>query len=276
MMYQFSFSKIHGAGNDFIVTDESNHKMLSNPEFIARICDRRRGIGADGLIILSSSEKQEQQIPRFKMTFFNCDGGSAEMCGNGLRCAAYYAKKYLNTSGNKILFETGAGLLETHLLENGKIQIQIPLIASPEIISIENQEYYKVNTGVPHLIVPVDNIEETDVNEWGKSLRNHELFSPEGTNVNFISIPEDETPVMIRTYERGVEGETSACGTGITAAALALAEFKACPSPINFLTRDKDTITIDFCYNANIVVPFKDILLTGPVEEVFRGTCCKQ
>ena len=274
-MNQFSFSKIHGAGNDFIVTDESNYKMPDNPEFISRICDRQRGIGADGLIIISLSNNSDLPFPCFIMTYYNCDGGIAEMCGNGLRCAAYYANKYLNANSSQILFETGAGRLETHLLENNSIQIQIPLISLPEKVSVENREYYKVNTGVPHLIVPVDNISAINVNERGKALRNHELFKPNGTNVNFISISEPGAPVRIRTYERGIEGETSACGTGITAAAIALAKFKGYQSPIDFLTDDKDTITIDFCYNENIVEAFKDILLTGPVEEVFRGEYCR-
>lgn len=270
-MSEFVFSKMHGAGNDFIVTDDKCSNIKFNPEFIKRICDRRRGIGADGLIIISDPVQKGNALSDFRMIYYNCDGGLAEMCGNGLRCAAYYTGKYLEPSSRRIVFKTDAGILETHLLEDKNIQIEIPLISNPERIELENQEYFKVNTGVPHLVMIVEDVYLVDVEKTGMYLRNHERFYPEGVNVNFVSISGDSRPVKIRTYERGVEGETSACGTGITASALVLAEFYKYTSPVIFHTRDNDTIAIDFCYNENIVGAYSKILLTGPVEEVFRG-----
>jgi diaminopimelate epimerase len=266
---------MHGAGNDFIVTEESS---LLNKDFISKVCNRRRGIGADGLILISAPSplelpEQKTALPRFKMSYFNSDGGEAEMCGNGLRCAALYAAKYLTASNNTpILFETGAGLLKTELLDNGQVQIQIPILNQPQAIEIDNKKCFTVNTGVPHLVVPVDDLDSIDVAASGRKLRFEECFAPTGVNVDFISIPADKnSPVLIRTYERGVENETSACGTGIAASAVALGVFKSISSPITFMTQDKDIITIDFSHKENIVGEVENILLTGPSIEVFSG-----
>ena len=281
-MDSFVFSKMHGAGNDFIVTDmtEKDHSPLTkdlSSGFISRICDRHRGIGADGMIlILPPTEKAlsgfsaEQHL--FRMKYFNSDGQPAGMCGNGLRCASLYAGKYLLNYSETCFFETDAGILQTEILSEEKIRIQIPILEPPKKIKIGNRECFTANTGVPHLVVPVPDIVLVDVVTEGRKLRYCDCFFPAGVNVDFVQIPERQSdPVLIRTYERGVEYETSACGTGIAAAALSLGVFYAFSSPIDFMTEDKDIITIDFSSKDNIVKEIQDILLTGPSEEVFRG-----
>ena len=273
------FSKMHGAGNDFILVDIENKDSLSefSEELIASLCHRNRGIGADGLIVLyplkrSASDPESGKVPVFRMKFFNNDGKSAEMCGNGLRCAALYARKYLTGSCEPVFFETDAGLLETEHLSMNNIRIQMPLIQQPSKVTVDGHECMVVNTGVPHLIVPVSDVSGVDVVQDGRKLRYDKLFEPHGVNVDFISFPQDKAgPVLIRTYERGVEDETSACGTGIAAAASALGLFFRMPSPIAFMTRDKDVITIEFSIKENMVKEIQEIRLTGPAEEVFRG-----
>jgi diaminopimelate epimerase len=271
---------MHGAGNDFIVIGDmiqSKHRInlqTFNKASISHICDRHRGIGGDGLIIITETLSQNKtSLPLLKMHFFNNDGTRAEMCGNGLRCAALYADKYLIKKKGAILFETDAGILHTEVLSENLVQIQIPIIEQPQSLEIERKKCFKVNTGVPHLVVPVKDISSIDVIASGRHLRFLENFAPEGVNVNFILIPEENAiPVKIRTYERGVEDETSACGTGIAASAAVLALFYSNHSPITFMTQDKDIITIDFSLKENIVKGVKEILLTGPSIEVFRGT----
>ncbi len=276
------FSKMHGAGNDFIVMAEgfsSNLDIMNSPllKYIPNLCDRRRGVGADGVILISPSKniscpENKMNPPSFRMKFFNNDGKSAEMCGNGLRCASLFATNHLTDRSGPILFETDSGILQTEVLKDGKIKIQIPLIEQANKLVIDDLECFTVNTGVPHLIIPVPDISAVDVVKQGSMLRYHHLFDPVGVNVDFISIQEDSgLPVLIRTYERGVEDETPACGTGVAAAATALALFYSMPSPINFMTPDKDVITIDFSIKDNMVREIQEISLTGPSEEVFRG-----
>ena len=270
---------MHGAGNDFIVIGTGDQAQLCalNEQLISALCNRNRGVGADGLIILSPVKRciasgSSEKSPLFRMSFFNNDGKSADMCGNGLRCAALYAKKYLTGREGPVLFETGAGVLETEILDRGEVQIQIPLLEQPSKVRIDNVEYITVNTGVPHLIAFVPDVSVVDIVKYGRRLRYNHLFKPDGVNVDFISIPEEASdPVLIRTYERGVEDETSACGTGIAAAAVALVLFYDTQSPIAFMSRDKDVITIDFSFKENMVREIQEIRLTGPVEEVFKG-----
>lgn len=264
------FSKMHGAGNDFIVADERAKKWPRHATFIQNVCDRQRGIGADGLILLSAPSSSQAHI---KMSFFNNDGMSAEMCGNGLRCAALFARHHM-TSQAEIMFETGAGILRTKVLDKTDVEIEIPLLKNPEKISVDGRDCYFINTGVPHLVVICEDITEIDIECEGCKLRNHPMFQPEGTNVNFITIPNEpsSSPCSIRTYERGVEGETAACGTGIAASALALAYSHKLPSPIKFNTSYSDILKVDFCSNDNMVALFSDIRLIGPAVEVFTGT----
>jgi diaminopimelate epimerase len=267
------FSKMHGAGNDFIVADDRDLKWPRNADFIRRICDRRHGIGADGFILLSAPSSFLADIT---MSFFNCDGKSAEMCGNGLRCAALFARRHL-LDKSKLKFCTDAGILGAEIIDKKNVTIEIPVNRQPEKISIEKQDCYSVDTGVPHLVLLCDDVNQIDLCKEGCKLRNHALFQPVGTNVNFVSIQNDKcAPVFIRTYERGVEGETPACGTGIAAAGLALVRFCDFEFPVKFITAYSDTITVDFFRNDNMVVSYTKILLTGPAVEVYTGSINKE
>ena len=178
----YEFSKMHGVGNDFIVADDSAFKWSQHVDFIKKICDRRRGIGADGLILLSASSLLEADL---KMSFFNSDGKPAEMCGNGLRCAALFSHLYFSYSST-VVFETAVALLKTQVLDNSNVEIEIPIIKHPEKVNINGIEGYFVNTGVPHLVILRDNITEINLAKEGAALRNHPLFQPAGCNVNFI------------------------------------------------------------------------------------------
>ena len=282
-MSSFTFSKMHGAGNDFIVTDCFPEFNMSDSGkspnlFIKALCDRHRGIGADGFIFLqreNSGNPNATQKPFFKMNFFNSDGSVADMCGNGLRCASYYAWKYMldaDATRHGINFHTGAGFLRTELLDNGSVKIEIPLKENIRAVEIGNRKCFYLNTGVPHLIIPSEDLSSINIAEEGACCRYHRAFEPDGTNVDFIQLPEEKMGyVHIRTYERGVEGETSACGTGIAAAGAVLASIYDYQPPIKFKTQDNDILTIEFCSSDNIVKDGCILLLTGPVEEVFRG-----
>lgn len=246
------FFKMHGAGNDFIVADDRALEWPRLHETIKKMCDRRRGIGADGLILISASRSSAAHL---KMTYFNNDGHEAEMCGNGLRCAALFAFRHLG-SPEEIVFETGAGILRTKVLDETLLEIEIPVKKPPEKVTVNGNEAFFVNTGVPHLVLPCPDVLLSDIEKTGCEFRNHPMFQPEGTNVNFIEIPSaPDSPVPVRTYERGVEAETAACGTGIVAAAISLAYFYKMTPPITFVTRDSDTMSVDFYFNDNMVAP---------------------
>ena len=262
------FSKMHGAGNDFIVADDRDQKWPRDADFIQQICDRRRGIGADGFILLSAPSSSQADIT---MSFFNCDGKSAEMCGNGLRCAALFVYKHILKQSN-IRLDTDAGILGAEIIDDKTVKIEIPLKKQPEKIFIQGRKCYTVNTGVPHLILICNDVNKIDIENEGEKYRNHTVFQPEGTNVNFITVSHlSDMPISIRTYERGVEGETAACGTGIAAAAVTLSLSHGLKGPIKFVTANSDIITVDFCRNDNMVAVFEDVLLLGPAVEVYRG-----
>ena len=283
-MSSFKFSKMHGAGNDFVVTDcfpefNGSNSGKSLNALVKDLCDRHRGIGADGLIFLQREEVVNLNYPAepcFTMTFFNNDGSLADMCGNGLRCASYYAWNYMlgaNASKRRITFHTGAGYLRTELLSNNRVKIEIPLKENLRTVELRNRKCFYLNTGVPHLIIPSKDIASIDITEEGAFYRYHKDFEPEGTNVDFIQLPEEKgADVLIRTYERGVEDETSACGTGIAAAGVVLYSVYNHKPPLKFKTPDNDILTIEFCSKDNIVKGECKLLLTGPVEEVLRGT----
>lgn len=264
-----TFSKMHGAGNDFIVADNRSGDCPRSPDFIRQICDRHRGIGADGLILLSRSEDNNSH---FHMDFFNNDGSNAKMCGNGLRCAALFC--YLKfRSGNHLLISTGVGPLDAWIINSNTVKIKIPVIRQFKKIKLGDDTVYWGNTGVPHVVRFVPDIRKINVVREGRKIRFHKKFAPEGTNVNFISIPAGiSAPIAIRTYERGVENETSACGTGIAATALCLKRFFKKLPPFEFTTVNHDILTVEFPDKNNMVKVADNVELTGPAIEVFSGT----
>lgn len=263
------FSKMNGAGNDFIVVNRAVAPYVFTEESIRRLCDRRRGIGADGLILLSAS-----RIPgcaQVVMEFFNCDGSRAELCGNGLRCAALFAHVHRLAEGPRITFTTGGGELSAEVLSTDQVRIELPVTEDFEPCGdVCGFAVFKGAVGVPHAVVPMDGLaRRDDVVRLGRELRRHEAFAPAGVNVDFIEFGQDfRDPIIIRTYERGVEDETLACGTGVASSARVLAKFFHAPAELAFLTRSGDIVRTRLPDSGDA----RKIILTGPAVEVCRGT----
>jgi len=223
-MNNIPFSKMSGTMNDFIIIDNRQNVLNVSPEkrpqWVQKICTRKYSIGADGVILIEDSPSAD-----FKWQFYNCDGSRAEMCGNGARCAARFS--YLEgISGPHLKFETDAGIIEAHVNEkNVKIKMTEP--SQPKLnmeLSSEGAKLTlsKINTGVPHAVMEVEKLDDFTLDtlrNLGKTIRNHKHFEPKGTNVTFLEIV-DKTHIKVKSYERGVEDITYACGTGVVAAAL--------------------------------------------------------
>src|SRR3954451_7403467 len=261
------FTKMNGAGNDFVMIDNRLGDVALTPGQIARICDRHRGVGADGILLLERASNGAD----FRMRYYNADGGEAEMCGNGARCFARYADRVAGPM-EALSFETPAGVIGAELQgelvrlamsepKDLKLGITVPL-ADRRVAA------HFVNSGVPHVVVPVDDLESVDVRELGSAIRQHELFAPKGTNANFMKECGDGQ-IAIRTYERGVEDETLACGTGVVASALIFAAIKNVDGPIRVLVRGGNELEVGFEKNAD---QLRNVTLTGPADFVFEGT----
>jgi diaminopimelate epimerase len=261
------FTKMHGAGNDFVLLDNRSGDVQLTPEDITRICDRHHGIGADGVLLLEKAENGAD----FRMRYYNRDGGEVEMCGNGARCFARFAQRVAG-SKNELSFETPAGVIGAKLAgELVSLQMSEPTdmrLALEITAEGEHVRGHFINTGVPHVVVPVGNIEKIDVQKIGAAIRRHELFSPRGANVNF-SEKRGRRRIAIRTYERGVEDETLACGTGVVASALIFAATEIVDGPIGVLVRGGSELTVGFKTNGK---QFTNVTLTGPADFVFEGT----
>ena len=261
------FTKMNGAGNDFILFDNRTGGIDLDRNQIAKLCDRHRGIGADGILLLEQATNRAD----FQMRYFNADGGEAEMCGNGARCFARFANKVAGQK-RKISFETPAGVISAELkgdlvslrmTEPTDLRLNIDLP-----VAGENRAVHFINSGVPHVVIPVAKIDDANVPGDGAAIRNHKTFSPSGANVNFIE-SRGAKKIAIRTYERGVEDETLACGTGIVASALIFATTEDCEGPITVLARGGDELQVDF---EKMRDQFRNVTLTGPAEFVFEGT----
>jgi len=258
---------MNGAGNDFILLDNRAGDIQLDPTQIARLCDRHRGIGADGILLLEKASNGAD----FRMRYFNADGGEAEMCGNGARCLMRFANKVAGAQ-EKISFETPVGVISAELLgdlvtlhmtqpTDLQLNMKIPVVD-------ENKTVHFINSGVPHVVIPVARIDDVDVRREGSAIRHHKMFSPNGTNVNFIE-RRGAKKIAIRTYERGVENETLACGTGIVAGALIFAATENASAPITVSARGGDELQVGFEKSDNA---FRNVTLTGPAEFVFEGT----
>jgi diaminopimelate epimerase len=266
-MEPITFFKMSGSGNDFIIVDNREKVIKDNdlPGFINRICRRKMSVGADGFILIEPSDKAD-----FKWRFFNSDGSKAEMCGNGARCAARFA--YVNgIAGENLSFETEAGVVSGQVKDD-RAKVKMP---DPVELRLDYNIELKsgpvtvcsVNTGVPHVVVMNETIEDINVFDFGREIRFHEAFAPAGTNVNFIC-QQKQGHLAIRTYERGVENETLACGTGSIAAALITSCKAKWPSPINLVTRSGESLTIYFKKdNRN----FNDIYLEGDARIIYSA-----
>jgi diaminopimelate epimerase len=250
------FNKYQGTGNDFIIID--NREALFNPDAtqaIKTLCERRLGIGADGLILISDREGFD-----FEMKYFNSDGNESSMCGNGGRCAADFALRH-SIAGEKQRFLTFDGVHRAFISEN-LVKLGMNDVENIKIIDGN----YFINTGSPHYIIPVSNVKEIDVFTKGRKLRYSEIFAPEGTNVNFVELLDNG--IFVRTYERGVEDETFSCGTGVTASAIsAVLSGHFVNGDINVMTKG-GKLRVEFSFDKERIT---DIWLTGPATYVFEG-----
>lgn len=264
------FYKMNGAGNDFIVVDNRDLRIALDKETIASLCDRHRGIGADGLLAVEPAE----QGADYKFRYYNADGGEAEMCGNGARCFGRFTAHLGEEVANQVTFETIAGTLAAEMVEeNVRIAMSEPKDVKMQTgvrIPGLDAEIHFLNTGVPHAVAFIDAAEFDDfgVFQIGRSIRRHEAFAPAGTNANFATV---RAPghIAIRTYERGVEGETLACGTGMVASALAHHLLTGAASPIQVDVAGGDSLEIGFEKSAD--GRFTNVTLTGPADFVFEG-----
>jgi diaminopimelate epimerase len=260
------FTKMNGAGNDFVLLDNRRGEIQLEAEQIARICDRHRGVGADGILLLEKAANGAD----FRMRYYNADGGEAEMCGNGARCFARFANKVAGAA-NQISFETPAGVIGAELHgESVTLQMSNPedLRLNLSLAEIDYPSLHFINSGVPHVVVPVPRIDDIDVRRDGVLIRRHKMFSPKGANVNFLEKCGSQS-IAIRTYERGVEDETLACGTGVVASALIFSATESAEGPIRVRVRGGSELLVDF---KKVGQAFTGVTLSGPAEFVFEGT----
>lgn len=270
MKFPIPFVKMSGTGNDFILIDNRDHSIGSEEmrSLAIRVCRRRQSVGADGLILL-----QEDPELDFSWRFFNSDGSEAEMCGNGARCAARFANMS-GIAGSGMVFRTIAGPIRAEVEDNGvRVQLTRPFGTEKsfdlELESGEEIEAGFIDTGVPHtvIVVPEGKLKEVPVELLGREIRYHPRFSPAGTNVNFVEIL-DREGIRIRTYERGVEGETLACGTGAVAAAIICVLRRLVDPPVRVQTHGEDVLRI-YLDGENPVEG--EVFLQGPALLVYRG-----
>lgn len=257
------FFKMHGAGNDFVMLAGADLPPtgLARGQ-IASLCDRRLGIGADGMIVVSAAAETD-----FAMSYFNADGGAATMCGNGARCAVAFARR-LGLAGETCRFNTAAGVLSGRVTADG-VEVSLPpwtdLALDLAVASSPYTAHHSCNTGVPHLVIPTEDLENVDVADSGSQLRHHPRFGPAGTNVDWVQGDAATGIWSLRTYERGVEGETLACGTGAAAAAVVLVRLGRATSPVAIRTRSGDILHVTVGDDETT------LWLRGPVVTVYRG-----
>ena len=267
VMKKIDFYKMSGSGNDFIIVDNRD-KIVDEtdlPNFIAKACRRKMSVGADGFILVENTDTAD-----FKWRFYNSDGSVAEMCGNGARCVARFA--YLNgIAGPEMIFETQAGIVYAQVAgESVKVKMTDPLdLRMDYSIELKNSSLSisSVTTGVPHVVIVKDMIEDAEVVQAGREIRFHDMFAPAGANVNFVCHLKDNI-IEIRTYERGVEGETLACGTGAVASAIIMARKMKVKSPVYVLTRSGGYLKIFYQENDG---KYHDIYLEGDARIIYKA-----
>ncbi len=277
-MQKLHFTKMSGAGNDFVLIDKNQNKSLSfGKKLIMSICDRRNGIGADGLISVTRSNKYD-----FSMQYFNADGSTGTLCGNGARCAIKFAEINGFTKNGNVEFLSNGKKYTGEVLKKGivKFNLRKPKDLRKDFnIKIDdfdiNASY--IDTGSPHVVIFIEDIKKSNKNVFrnirdvpvydiGKKIRYFRYFQPKGTNVNFVQLKDNE--LNIRTYERGVENETLACGTGAVATAIISNLEKNLKPPVTLITKGGDNLIVDFNLSNG---RYKDLSLTGPAKVVFDG-----
>ncbi len=279
-MIKIQFSKYSGAGNDFVLIDsEINPNLILDPVIIQKLCDRRNGIGGDGILYIKNSDNYD-----YELEYYNSDGSLGTLCGNGSRCSIKYAYSAKKCKGNKTDFICRGVAYKGEVFEDGNVKFYL---APPEQIKLNydinaNNQVIKissVDTGSLHAVIKIEEVLAdpndknsfyTDINEvpvhtLGKEIRWLKIYE-KGINVNFIQLKNDV--IYIRTFERGVEDETFACGTGSTAAALISSLLYNFKSPVKLITLSGETLTVEFEYKEN---KFTNVALIGPAKEVFTG-----
>lgn len=260
------FHKMVASGNDFVVVD-NRAKLIQDPvRFARKVCERHNGIGADGVLLLENSRKAD-----FKMRIINSDGSEAEACGNGFRCIALFAKEKIGLP-LRFQFESVSGLVQAEICGR-RVRVQLPdpkdYLASGVLEVLDHRLHYAfINTGVPHTVIFVEGLEKMEIGALGRSIRNLAIFQPKGTNVNFVELG-GKSKIHVRTYERGVEQETLACGTGSTASAIISTLAGYTRPPVQVKTRSGEILTVDFSQNKNRV---SQVSLEGEAHLVFDGS----
>lgn len=281
-MRNIEFYKLHASGNDFILLNAMREEFKRTNQFyrsFSRLyCHRKFGIGADGVLVIEPAVKAD-----FTMRIFNADGSEAEMCGNGARCAAFWASKNL-LSVNEMKFQTKAGVIAAcvELIEGNdhysrvKIKMSDPhdvKLGLPLQVLGRKIKVNFINTGVPHAVVFVQGLDSIEVEKIGRAIRFHKKFAPAGTNVNFVEQTSDNS-ISLRTYERGVEAETLACGTGTVASSIlsvltAPIEIRKQKYVVNAHVHSQEILKVSFTYERDII---KDVWLQGEAHMVYKGT----
>ena len=267
-MNTIRFTKMHGAGNDFVLVDDRNGEFPERGNLIAAMAADRTGIGCEGVILIRKSAKAD-----FMMKFFNPDGTAAELCGNGARCAAAFARRIGAVTSISMTFETGAGLVDAEIVDEGLVKVWMPeptgrkygMEANCDEDGVVNGDFLVV--GVPHFIVPVANVAKEAVSEKGRKIRLSAAFSPNGTNVDFVQYIAPNRAIL-RTYERGVEAESGACGTGAVATAVAGVEAHGMSLPMHVRSSQGYDLVVEGDYRQSQGTGFT---LTGPVRVIFDG-----
>ncbi len=268
-MKKINFTKVVASGNDFVVIESPASNNLKN--LARRVCNRKLGAGADGMLLLESS-----RIADIRMRIFNTDGSEAEMCGNGARCAALYISRRPAMSGSaqkNIKIETKAGIIDSEVSDNDvKIKLTDPADIKLDIsIKVNNRDLAVnfINTGVPHTVVFVEGLDKIDVFNLGREIRYNKKFTPAGTNVDFIEVLGNDS-IAVRTYERGVEDETLACGTGVVASALVMSYELGARSPeqIKAHTKSGEVLKV---YFERVGSSFENIWLEGKAGIIYKG-----
>ena len=256
------FAKMHGAGNDFVLIDDRDGAFPCRREILAAIGARGTGVGCEGIILVQTSDRLD-----FRMKFFNPDGSEAEMCGNGARCVAAFAREIGAAKADTMRFETLAGDVGAEIVSSSLFPLPSSLLVKVEMPEPKDLRDNFINSGVPHCIVPVADLAKTDVEGEGRRIRYSDAFAPAGTNVDFVTYRAPNR-VDIRTYERGVEAETGACGTGSVAAALVGVAQHGMKFPVTVQTVKGFELSIGGEFDGH---SFHKVTLTGPVARVFTG-----
>lgn len=257
------FYKYSGSGNDFIMLDNRKLSLSFNANSIQTWCDRRYGIGADGIILIGSSQKHD-----FSMRIFNSDGSEAEMCGNGARCSIHFVYNVLEMNTQKSFkFDTMNGTYEGEIQKDNYVQIKMTELYDLGLVNVDDlssKNALFLNTGVPHTVIQVSSTEDVNVQSVGAAIRQDRRFKA-GTNVCFFDlVSAEEQTVRLRVYERGVEGETLCCGTGVMATAVACSSFFGWTGEIKVLAKGGDLL-------AKVDKDFLNLYFGGEVKKIFHG-----